>query len=122
MFINRKKKCSSLKDNIACLRSSGRSGSKMTDIVDRLTTWAASDDTPLGLPNNSPVALLLEARDEIERLRAEGAGRYWEGRWRDAEKENERLRAALEFYTDGYLSSKIDNDAGEVARQALGEK
>lgn len=38
-------------------------------------------------------------RTEIERLRAllrsEGANRYWEGRWRDAEAEIDRLTAAL---------------------------
>lgn len=32
---------------------------------------------------------------ENERLRAEGAGRYWEGRWRDEKAENERLRGTL---------------------------
>jgi hypothetical protein len=39
-----------------------------------------------------------ELRAEIERLqgllRGTGANRYWEGRWRDEAKENERLRAA----------------------------
>ena len=46
------------------------------------------------------VALMGQAADEIERLqellREVGANRYWEGRWRDSETDNERLRAALE--------------------------
>ncbi len=41
-----------------------------------------------------------EAADEIERLRAEGAGRYWEGRWRDADKEIEQLKAVLQRFAD----------------------
>jgi hypothetical protein len=38
----------------------------------------------------------LEAAAEIERLTAERANRYWEGRYRDEKAENERLRALVE--------------------------
>lgn len=50
-----------------------------------------------------------------------------------AEKENKKLREALEFYADEknhiapifdehgqYNGSKVDKDGGEIARQALG--
>jgi hypothetical protein len=36
-----------------------------------------------------------QLRETVARQRAEGAGRYWEGRWRDADAENARLRTIV---------------------------
>ncbi len=79
------------------------------DIVERLRDW----------PRMTPVAC-KEAADEIERLRqllrSEGANRYWEGRWRDADAEIERLRAALQEIAD----MRYDNtSAATIAQRAL---
>jgi len=77
-------------------------------------------------------AVTEELRAEIDRLRAalqpfdRLATLKTEGQAYSNDPEDQpfideinRLRTALEFYTDGYLSSKIDNDGGEVARRAL---
>jgi hypothetical protein len=60
----------------------------------------------------------LEQCAEIERLRTQCGGhcRYWEGRWRDEAKENERLRAALDDCIHGR------KDWTEKARRALEPK
>jgi hypothetical protein len=42
---------------------------------------------------------------EVERLRS-GAERYWEARWRDEARENDRLRAAL-VRADGSVSVEL---------------
>lgn len=49
--------------------------------------------------HGSLIELCAEAADEIERLRTQCGGncRYWEGRWRDEEKENERLRTMMNW-------------------------
>jgi hypothetical protein len=44
---------------------------------------------------------LCEARAEVERLTAERANRYWEGRYRDEKAEVERLRAELIVISKG---------------------
>lgn len=58
-----------------------------------------AENERLGRACNDRDELILDQHDEIERLqellRDIGANRYWEGRWRDAKAENERLRAAL---------------------------
>lgn len=63
----------------------------MTDIVEQLR----AQPHILG-------PLYAEAADEIERLqellRGVGANRYWEGRWREAVAEIERLRAEVEWH------------------------
>ena len=42
--------------------------------------------------------ILLEQRGRLTALlRGAGANRYWEGRWRDERRENETLRAALDW-------------------------
>lgn len=62
------------------------------DIVERLRACH-------GIPAGDPDCCCEAAAAEVERLRellrGVGANRYWEGRWRDAAAENERLRAAL---------------------------
>ena len=41
-------------------------------------------------------ARIAELKEEVERLRNDGAGnRYWEGRWRDEKSERDRLKEAL---------------------------
>lgn len=64
----------------------------MSDIVERLRALE-------GRVMIAPAGMLDEAAKTIESLRAVlnvHGGRYWEGRWRDADAEVERLRAALE--------------------------
>jgi hypothetical protein len=39
------------------------------------------------------IIITREHAEEIIEMVAAGAGRYWEGRWRDEAKENDRLRA-----------------------------
>jgi uncharacterized Zn finger protein (UPF0148 family) len=41
--------------------------------------------------------LVNELSAEVERLTAERANRYWEGRYRDEKADNERLRAAISY-------------------------
>jgi len=57
-----------------------------------------------------------------ELLRGTGANRYWEGRWRDADNENTKLRAALEaiaYWGPVSTDGKPVMPMQEMARRAL---
>jgi hypothetical protein len=105
----------------------------MTNIIERLR-----DCNRYGAYQQGPAGVLMgEAADEIERLREEGtvelakamleierltaerANRYWEGRYRDEKADNERLRKALQEIA---ALSVPDYRATEIARRALENK
>lgn len=46
---------------------------------------------------------------------------HHDDKYRALDAENERLRAALEFYADStiYYNEKLDNDCGSIAREVL---
>ena len=48
------------------------------------------------------IAEVAGLRAEVERLTAERANRYWEGRYRDEAADNERLRAALQVMVNHF--------------------
>lgn len=50
-------------------------------------------------------------------LRGIGANRYWEGRYRDEAKHNEKLREALQEIADDIVNNY--EHAGVIARRAL---
>lgn len=70
---------------------------------------------------------IFQLNAEIERLhellRSGGANRYWEGRWRDEAKENERLRAALLIVRDLKVPwQSMPRVAGDALRGADEQK
>ena len=71
----------------------------MTDIVERLRYYVGNPSA-WGHYDEGVSEKLGEAADEIERLTAERANRYWEGRYRDEAKDNERLRALVKDLAD----------------------
>ena len=68
--------------------------------IERLKTDAKRMRNDIELRGREIERLGREIERYAELLRGVGANRYWEGRWRDAEAEVERLRAALERAND----------------------
>ena len=96
----------------------------MTDIVKRLCAPVSDDDDYMigqwpGEPPKKYDALRLEAADEIKRLRKDLSLAVFADNeyWQVLEKENERLRAALERIAFGKYHWEAD--AQEEARAAL---
>ena len=96
----------------------------MTDIVKRLCAPVSDDDDYMigqwpGEPPKKYDALRLEAADEIGRLRKDLSLAVFADNeyWQVLERENERLRAALERIAFGKYHWEAD--AQEEARAAL---
>ena len=87
----------------------------MTDIVKRLCAPVSDDDDYMigqwpGEPPKKYDALRLEAADEIGRLRKDLSLAVFADNeyWQVLEKENERLRAALEKIVNGPRDADLD--------------
>jgi hypothetical protein len=100
----------------------------------RLKEWVAERDAEIERLKAEKTALgedfvtlsytATEKAGEIERLqellRGTGANRYWEGRWRDAEAENDRLRSLLRMAWS-HVISEGDDTLSTMIRDTLAQ-